>query len=164
MNTDLRSILIQRDFEALDYLTQAFSACPRPEHFTNFDHCEECAEHDETLRSRTPETLTVEDVGSPGWDPISFISPEGFVYFLPGLARLTFKDTAIGWYGTRFFFHLVSDGPNNERFMYCSHQQQDAVAKFVAYLIESRATKIEDVCTSDDAMRAFEIWSGNSIA
>jgi len=40
---------------------QAFQDCPRPEHFTNF-HCEECAEHDDTLLSRTPDTITRQDV------------------------------------------------------------------------------------------------------
>lgn len=160
---DFMRRLTRQDCEALDRLTRAFSRCPRPEHFTNFDHCEECAEHDETLRSRTPETLTVEDVGNPGWDPISFISPDGFAYFLPGLARLAFEDTAISWqYCTQLFWHLISNGPNNARFMYCSEQQRCAVADFVAYLLEAHAAQIEADCAGDDAMRAFEIWSCKS--
>jgi len=159
---DLMTLLNENDCKALDRFSQAFSACPRPEHFTDLDHCTECAEHDETLRSRTPETLTVEDVGNPGWDPICFISPEGFAYFLPGLARLAFEDSPIGWYGTQFFWHLISNGPNNERFVHCSQEQRDAVAEFLAYLIETKGGRIEADCAVDDAMRAFEIWSGKS--
>ena len=83
---------------------------------------------------------------------------------MPGLARLAFEDSAVGWYGIRLFFHLISDGANNERFIYCSQQQQCAVAKFLAYLIETRAMEIEARCVVDDAMRAFEIWSGTSRA
>jgi hypothetical protein len=156
------TFLNQRDCEALEHLAEAFHACPRPDHFTNFGHCEECAEHDETLRELTPGTLTIEIVGNPGWDPICFISPEGFAYFLPGLARLAFGDSFIGSYAAQLFWHLISNGPNNERFMHCSEKQRCAVAKFVAYLIEARATEIEAEGAVDDAMRAFEIWSGNS--
>jgi hypothetical protein len=156
------TLLNKQDCEALDRLTQAFKACPRPEHFTNFNHCEECAEHDETLRSRTPETLTVDDVGNPGWDPICFISPDGFAYFLPGLARLSFEDSAIGWYGTQLFWHLISNGPNNERFVHCSQQQRRAVADFIAYLVAAKTAQIEADYAVDDAMRAFEIWNDKS--
>lgn len=156
------TLLNKQDCEALCRLSQVFRECPRPEHFTDFGHCEECAEHDETLQSRTPETLTVEDVGNPGWDPICFISPDGFAYFLPGLARLAFEDSALGWYGTQLFWHLISNGPNNERFMHCSQQQRRAVADFVAYLIDAKAPRIEAEGAVGDAERAFEIWSDRS--
>lgn len=154
--------LNEQDCAALGRLTQAFKACPRPEHFTNFSHCEECAEHDETLRSRTPETLSIEDVGNPGWDPICFISPSGFAYFLPGLARLSFEGSAIDWYGNQLFRHLVSNGPNNARFVQCSQQQRRAVADFILYLVEAKTAQIEADCALGDAMRAFEIWLGKS--
>jgi hypothetical protein len=62
------------DTEALGILDAAFGPCPRPEHFTNDKHCEECAEHDELLRNRDRDTLTVADVGNPSWDPICFIT------------------------------------------------------------------------------------------
>ena len=74
----------------MDLLTEAeeiFGSTPRPEHFTNYRHCCECAEHDETLRSATPETLSYESV-RPGWDPLCFVSPQGFQYYFPALVRL----------------------------------------------------------------------------
>ena len=66
----------------------------RPEHFTNYRHCCECAEHDETLRNTTPDQLTYDDV-SPGWDPLCFITPEGFRYYFPALVREYY--TLAGW-------------------------------------------------------------------
>lgn len=51
----------------------AFAQCERPEHFTNYNHCEECAEHDELLRSRGPGTLQIADMGSPGLDPLCYV-------------------------------------------------------------------------------------------
>lgn len=99
--------LPQKDRELLEQLRRAFEGCPRPEHFAGFEHCEECAEHDRTLLSRTPETLAIEDVGNPGWEPICFTSPAGFAYFLPGLARLVFEEPPdrYGWYGSQLLWH-----------------------------------------------------------
>jgi len=154
------------DLEALEQLRLAFRECPRPDHFTNFKHCEECAEHDSTLLSRTPESLRIEDVGNPGWDPICFTSPAGFVYYLPALARLVFEQAPYGysWYGSQFFWHLISDGPENARYLHCSPGQRQAVAAFVGHLIATRTGQIESACVEDDALRAHEIWSGNPAA
>ncbi|HEX7887862.1 MAG TPA: hypothetical protein VF522_00765 [Ramlibacter sp.] len=152
-----------QDLAALAALRRAFATCKRPAHFTNYEHCEECAEHDQTLLSRTPDTLTFDDVGNPGWEPICFVSPEGFAYFLPGLARLVFEDApqVCSWYGSQFFWHLILDGPGNVRFQFCSPEQRKAVAEFVAYLIESRPEQIEAEFASDDAVRAHQIWNGD---
>lgn len=136
------------DSAALQLMYKAFQECPRPEHFTNFQHCEECAEHDGTLLSRTVETITLQDVGNPGWDPISFISAEVFRYYLAGLARLVIEEPTDGWswYAPQFFWHLISDGPDNARFRACTQEQQTVVANFVGYIIETRGQELDDDC------------------
>jgi hypothetical protein len=149
----------RRDIEALARLSQAFAACPRPAHFTDFTHCEECAEHDRTLLSRTPASLRIDEVGNAAWDPICFISPAGFAYYLPGLARLALEDCAAGWYGGQLFSHLTWDGPGNERFRHCSPAQRHAVAEFIVYLLETRSAQITRDGLDDDCLRALEIWS-----
>lgn len=151
----------QQDIAALEDFSQAFRNCPRPVHFTNFEHCDECAEHDRLLLSRTPETLSIENVDNPGWDPICFISPDGFAYFLPALVRLVLEESASDaeWFGNQFFWHLISDGPGNARLRHCSQVQRDAVARFISYLIETRSDQIEANCANEDALRALEIWS-----
>ena len=45
------------DEAVIQNITEAFSGIEKPEHFTNFTHCDECKEHDDTLRARTVETL-----------------------------------------------------------------------------------------------------------
>lgn len=67
--------------EKLQRIREAFAHEPRPEHFTNYTHCEECAEHDETLRAHHPDTIAEEHVGHAGWDPICFITEAGFRYY-----------------------------------------------------------------------------------
>jgi hypothetical protein len=49
------------DADVIARIDEAFGLVERPEHFTNFTHCCECAEHDGLLRSRDRETLRTED-------------------------------------------------------------------------------------------------------
>ncbi len=60
------------------YVEQVFSSNAAPENYTNRDHCAECAEHDQTLRSYTPQSITLEQLGNPAWDPICFVLPQAF--------------------------------------------------------------------------------------
>lgn len=74
--------------EAYKQLLRVFESRERPDHFTDYTHCEECAKHDATLQRRNNDTISFSDVGNISNTPIFFITVEGFLYFLPGLARL----------------------------------------------------------------------------
>jgi hypothetical protein len=152
------------DSDILQTIAQAFAECRRPEHFTDYTHCEECAEYDEVLRSRDVHTLQIEDVGNPGWDPIGFASPEGFVYYLPALTRLALAepDYAHGWYGAQLLFHFLSDGRKNRRLLACTQEQRLAILQFLRYLVETRASLADNYCCTDDLFQALEIWSDES--
>ena len=149
------------DDQILQTVQPAFAKCRRPEHFTDYSHCEECAEHDDVLRSRDIHTLPIEDVGNPGWDPICFTTPEGFAYYLPALARLTFAEPfePHGWYGVQLLFHLCHDGRQNRRLLACTPDQRSAVAAFLRHLVETRATLADSYCCTDDLFQAIVIWS-----
>ncbi|MBT2118495.1 hypothetical protein KK141_22710 [Dyella sp. LX-66] len=146
---------------AISAVDLAFGPLPRPEHFTNFEHCQECAEHDELLRNRTRETLAFEDVGNPGWDPMCFSTPEGLAFYLPSLARLAFAEPPYGydWYGHQLLFHLYSGGLENALYTYCKSMQREAVAALIGAMIDSRFSDIESSSSEDEFLRAHEIWS-----
>jgi hypothetical protein len=150
------------DSEVLDCIDAAFWSSPRPQHFTDFTHCCECAEHDELLRSRNRESLGIEDVGNPGWDPICFVTAEGFAYYFPSLARLALASPAGpgGWYGPQLLFHLSYQAEDNRRYQGCTPAQRIAVARLLQHLIDSRSTLIDDYRASDDFARCCEIWNG----
>ena len=95
--------------QVLNAIGEAFGGSPRPAQFVNAAHCCECAEHEDTLQRLTPATISLKEAGNPGWDPICFVSAEGFRYFMPGLCRLAL---AIGQdsYLDQFLFHLESKG------------------------------------------------------
>ena len=149
------------DADILQRVQQAFAECRRPEHFTDFTHCEECAEHDEVLRSHDIHTLRIEHVGNPGWNPICFISPEGFAYYLPALARLALAepDYAHGWYGGQFLWHLCYDGHQNKLWLACKPEQRRVVVELLRYIAETRASLVDSGLHTDDLFQAIEIWS-----
>lgn len=92
----------------LDRVRAAFRT-PRPAWFVDARHCCECAEHEATLQAHTTLTLDREAVGSPAWDPITFISnPDGFKHLLPRLAELAFG-RGDAYYLDQFVFQLRDD-------------------------------------------------------
>jgi len=155
---------VQTDAQILEMMKAAFALRRRPVHFTNFKHCEECAEHDELLRSRDVDSLRFEDVGNPGWDPICFVSEEGFAYFMPALARLALsgQSESNDWYGSQLLFHLCSDGQNNRRFIACTPEQRRAVVALLQHIVETRASQVDSERAADELFQAIEIWSNES--
>ena len=141
----------------------AFGLCPRPEHFTNYRHCEECAEHDELLRSRDRETLQVCDVGNPGWDPLCFTSVEGFAYYFPALARILLEDPEDDrdWLAPNLLFHLTyaPKGEPNRLIEGFNPAQRRAVRYLLDHLLETRAAQVERWGCAEDLLMAIDLWS-----
>jgi len=152
------------DAQIFQKVHQAFEKCVRPEHFTNYTHCEECAEHDEVLCSRDVQSLRIEDVGNVGWDPFCFTSAEGFAYYLPALVRLALAEPVepYGWYGVQLLFHLCHDGRQNKRLLVCTPEQRRAIVECLHHFVETRARLADNCLSTDDLFQAIEIWSDES--
>jgi len=134
---------------------------PKPAHFSDYKHCCECAEHDQTLLTFDVDSVGLAELGNPGWDPLCFSSAEGLMYYLPALIRLTLDtmDDPRDAYLDQMLFHLVYDGPNNRLVSACSKEQREFVADFLEYLMETYCSQIDErVFTSDEILRAHEIW------
>jgi hypothetical protein len=127
-----------RGTELLRAVERAFADVERPEHFTRYMHCCECAEHDETLRAATPATIGLPELGNPGWDPMCFVSVEGFHYYLPALARLALgrgKD----YYLDQLLCHLRYPP---ERIARMSADQRLALRRLLEHLFDGRFDEI----------------------
>lgn len=149
------------DPEIIDLVGTAFGTEPRPAHFTDYTHCCECAEHDDLLSARDILSLSLEDVNNAGWDPICFITAEGFRYYLPALVRLALESAApYNWYLPQLLFHLISDGPQNRRVSCCTRPQQQVIVVFLWHVVESRPDLIRAYEIERDMESALEIWSG----
>lgn len=143
--------------ELLEQARQLFGRTPRPEHFTDYTHCCECAEHDQTLRQETLETLSCDKL-RPGWDPLCFITPEGFQYYFPALARLALEETGEDYFIDQLIFHLELDGKRNSRYLQFTPEQRRYVVRLLHHLVETRADEIEANFDTDALFRAIEIW------
>ena len=134
---------------------------PKPEHFTDYRHCCECAEHDQTLLTFDVDSIGLEQLGNPGWEPICFSSPEGTIYYMPALVRLTID--SFDSYIDQLLFHLIKDGPRNSLVVACNEEQRKFIAEFLEYLIKEHAEQIDaQSFASDYILRAHEIWSQTS--
>lgn len=135
----------------------------KPQHFTNYRHCCECAEHDETLSAHDQDSIGLQQLGSPGWDPLCASSVEGLIYYMPALVRLTLDtiDNPQETYLDQLLFHLIQDGEDNRLVRACSREQKEFIARFLEYLIDTHSAEITaGVFRSDDILRAHEIWTG----
>ena len=146
----------------MDWVKEAETlfAVDKPEHFTDYRHCCECAEHDDTLRNTDVHHIGIDELGHPGWDPICFCSPEGKIYYTPAFVRLSLATIADELYIDQFLFHLEYDGPANDYYKACTPEQRKFIARFLEYLILDFSVELEDGFCADSAFRALEIWSG----
>lgn len=131
----------------------------KPLHFTNYKHCEECNEHDQTLLNSSIDNIGLDELGNPGWDPICFATNEGKKYFMPSLIRLSLETMDDEFYFGQFLFHLESDGKRNELFLSCNQPQRDLILSFVEYVILNYTEQIEYHGYEHEALTVQNIWA-----
>ena len=153
--------LMTSDGAVLELVRRAFSDCPKPEHFTNYEHCDECQEHDDVLRSRDVESLAIEDVGNGCWDPLCYTPAEGLAYYFPALARLVLAEPMerFGWYGPQFLFHLAYDGQRNRFLLHSTAEQKMAVVALLKHIGATRQNQLADYMRVDELQAAIVLWS-----
>lgn len=128
-------------------------------HFTNYTHCTECLEHDETLRNKDIETIGLEELGNPGWDPICFANTQGFKYYLPALVRLCIESTEKNYYIDQFLFH-ISYGAMEKNFLSeFDNAERDFVAKLLNHLLDNKSEIIDQNLDTDALLSALEVWN-----
>lgn len=143
------------------WITQARQLFGRekPEHFTDYNHCDECYEHDQTLLQWDIDTISLQQLGNPGWDPLCFCSSAGKQYYMPALIRLTLASMQSDFYLEQLLFHLQIDGEDNDFYRSCNTEQRQFIADFLAHLVEKYSHQIEQMSCSDDLLQAHQIWS-----
>lgn len=133
----------------------------KPEHFTDFGHCEECYAHDQTLINHDIDSIGLSQLGNPGWNPLCFSSSEGIKYYLPALVRLSLETVHKEFYLGQFLLHLEGDGAKNELWLACSTEQREFVAEFLDYMLSNHSDQIESQFCSADILKCIRIWSAS---
>ena len=143
----------------LEGIEAAFMSVSRPAHFTDYRHCDECCEHDETMRSRDLRTLQLDDVGQLGWSPICFLTPEGFRYYLPAFVRLGLSPG-----GEAFLADLVEvylEESYSWHFELFDEQQAIATLRLVQAVREHMSFFIPNSGVKTDKLESIErFWRG----
>ena len=148
----------------MDWIKEAKEkfAVKKPLHFTDFEHCCECAEHDETLRKSSIDQIGIKELGNSGWDPICFCSAEGIEYYFPALVRLSLHTATEGdFYFEQLLFHLEYAGAENRFLKHCSSSQREFIAQFIDHMITTYPEEIEETMCTTDALNAYELWKNN---
>lgn len=145
--------------ELTQQVEAAFSEVPRPAQFTDRKHCCECAEHDETLGAFEPETIGLEQLGKPGWDPICFVLPAGFLYYFPAMVRLVLDPAGADDYLEQFLFHMTYEGEESRYFRHFSEPQRRAALAVLHHLGAHKAARIEEWNLAADLDAALALWS-----
>lgn len=141
---------------------KVFGKVPRPEHFTDYTHCCECAEHDDTLRGYTPDTITREALGHAGWDPMTFATDTAFRYYLPALIRMALTKQGDDYYIDQFLSQVIRDGPRNSRWVACTREERAVVLKALHTFLEERTEDVDNWLDADRLMQAIDIWSDDA--
>ncbi|HEY3282710.1 MAG TPA: hypothetical protein VGN26_10585 [Armatimonadota bacterium] len=134
-------------------LSEAFGSVPRPSVFVREScWCCECQEHNETLAGHTPGTISLEQLGNAGWDPICFASDDAFLYYLPAMARLALES---GCYWEHLLFHLSQP----DRVAALNQAQAEAVLEALWLLVETRGEELSQAypgCSAEDVMARLD--------
>lgn len=151
----------EADEAVLALVEAAFAGVDKPDHFTDRTHCDECREHDDTLRACTRGTLRRSDLGNAGWDPITFSSADGIGYFFPALARFALLPDVWpdhSWYAGQLLSHLAWDGQDNRFLVWCSPLQRRAVHALLAHVAATRKEAVAQHACLDDLQAALAVW------
>ena len=147
------------DQDILRVIDDAFGDVARPAHFTVADGDPECMDHDKLLHSRTTATLTMDDVGNIGYDPLVECFPNGIAYFFPALARFALADPGPhGWYPFQLALHLTRDGADNRFLNFCTASQKSAVFALLTHIQTTRADTIELECSASEIGNCLALW------
>ena len=134
-------------------------AIPKPEHFTNFEHCDECFEYDELLRNCSVESIGLNELDGLTGDPFNFSSADGIRYYFPAMIRLALETMEEEYYLATVLWHLEGDGHGNKFVEAYSLEQCAFVASFLEYVIENFAHTVEANQSTDNLLRTYAIWS-----
>lgn len=146
------------DEEILKVIDDAFARVQRPIHFTVEDGDPECMDHDQLLHSRTPDTLTEEDVGNPCYNPLTECLPEGLAHFFPALARFALNDHQDFEHPFLLALRLTSHGTANDFLEYCSASQRLAVHSLFCHILENRAELVAERGWDEDISECISLW------
>ena len=162
MRTHTNKLLIgMTKSKIISNLYSTFALRIRPDHFTKFDHCPECAEHDESLRSLGLNEIGPIQVGHSGYGPISFLTAEALAYCMPRFLEMVLmdenNDQGDDFIGD-FIWHLAPT-EDFDRFSGYTNKERTAVLDTLDYIYESMHGVVKRNSVERELEDAILYWS-----
>ncbi len=107
-------------------------ATTRPENFGNFDHCQECAEYNQILKSKDLDSISLGDLEP--HSPMSFYSDVGKKFYMPALIRICLENPDEHFYFSDLLYILEGNGKGNSLFTSCNEEQREFVGNFIEFI------------------------------
>jgi hypothetical protein len=140
---------------------QNFSVFKKPERCVRHDDdCPECRDHEQALKPLTRETLSMDNIGTVAWGPISNLNPKAMAYFLPGLIELAVSNAnnrENDPYINQFIFTLLR-GPEDDQFQLLEKPQINMVLEVLRFIKESHTETVSFEGYYQELESAIEIW------
>lgn len=147
--------------DAVSVLDSVFSNCPRPPVFNSYTKLDdEFVQHDKLLKSRTPDSLSREDLGTVGWNPVGCMNVEGWRYWLPTLGRIahTTERADRGFFFGDLLAYLKNPDENRE-FLKLERHERIAVLDFLRKSIPFVKERLEPEVEVDyELLPVIEQW------
>ena len=150
--------------DLLQAVNRAFGEAPRPEHFTNYQHCEECREIDERMCSRDQASLALGDIEN---SVLPLLNSAGYRYYMPAFIRLALSQSGEG-----FMADLVtklstpisakSRPPHLRQTDLFSVEETNAVLAFLCFVRDERREILQKYGVAEKVMaRALRNWDSS---
>jgi hypothetical protein len=139
----------------------AFAAFAKPEHSTNYSHCEECAEYDQLLRGVKRTELTVAQIGTVAWGPIPFLTPQALAYYLPRIAELALRgarNKEEDSFACQFLNQVSSQGKDAPQFSCLGPEHKALVLRCIEFIAATHFQEIEAQCYTDTLQKSLLGW------
>ena len=146
--------------EIINDAYRAFSSFLRPEHFTDYTHCEECAEHDATMRSCSLPDIGANQVGNPGWSPIPFLTEQAYGHVMPRLLELALNNSFNSDNDPFVFQYLLAltPTPEHRKLDNFTPEQARVILNSLCYIRDNMMGVIEDECCQSNLVEAITLW------
>lgn len=151
--------------ETIKALYEEFSVYERPEHFTDYKHCDECEEHNNTMKSASLDTLCSEHLGCIGYAPFSFLTEHALAYYLPRIIELA-SIGELNIHGEPFVLQVVLQlypTNNYDRFTRYTKSQCHAVYEALCYTNATQYDVLREYHYDSDMEAAIQYWKNRCI-
>ena len=105
-------------------------------------------------------TLEATAMGTAGWSPLSFLTEEGLLYYMPRLLELSLnldKNEYGESFLSLFVFHLVPTD-DYDRFTHFNHQQCQAILETLRFTLSQHRELLVEELIQEDIEGAIEYW------